>query len=145
MVFGEVNVTGSYDYLIDSDIFVALFILKDAHAPTVNQLLTDIEKSRQKVCTTNWVVAETATVLSTKDSQQTAISFLTMIDEGDIPILPITPEIEQETHHIFCEQTTKHISMVDCSNVATVNHYNIANLLSFDKFYAKFGYSIKHI
>ncbi len=141
-VFGEVNVTNSYDYLVDSDVFVALFILKDAHTTTVNQLLTDIEQSQQKLCTTNWVIAETATVLSAKDSHQTAINFLTMIDEGTIPILTITPEIEHETHQIFREQTIKRISMVDCSNVATAQHYDIPKILSFDKFYARFGYEI---
>lgn len=143
-VFGEVNVTNSYDYLVDSDVFVALFILKDAHTITVNQLLTTIEQSQQKLCTTNWVIAETATVLSAKDSYKTAINFLTMIEEGNIPILPITPDIEQETHHIFRDQTTKRISMVDCSNVAIAKHYDIPSILSFDKFYTRFGYTLAH-
>lgn len=142
MAYGKDNVTSNFDYLVDSDIFVALFMPDDALAHTVNQLLTDIEQSQQKLCTTNWVIAETATVLSAKDSHQTAINFLDMINEGTIPILSITPDLEQDTHQIFRDQTTKRISMVDCSNVAIAQHYDIPNILSFDKFYARFGYQI---
>lgn len=145
MAYGEDSVTSNFDYLVDSDIFVALFIPDDALANKVNQLLPEIHQSRKKLCTTNWVIAETATVLSAKDSHQTALDFLDMIGEGTIPILTITPDIEHETHHIFREQTTKRTSMVDCSNIATAKHHDIPNLLSFDKFYIKFGYEIQHI
>lgn len=140
MVCGEDNVTSNFNHLVDSDIFVALFIPGDALANRVNQLLTDIEQSQQKLCTTNWVIAETATVLSAKDTHKTAIHFLDMIGEGTIPILSITPDLEQDTHQIFHDQTTKRTSMVDCSNVAIAKHYDIPNILSFDKFYARFGY-----
>lgn len=145
MAYGEDSVTSNFDYLVDSDIFVALFIPDDALANRIDELLTEIHQSCKKLCTTNWVIAETATVLSAKDSHQTALDFLDMIDEGTIPILPVTPDIEHETHHIFREQTTKHTSMVDCSNVATAKHYDIPNILSFDKFYARLGYAIAQV
>lgn len=145
MAYGEDSVTSNFDYLVDSDIFVALFIPDDALANKVNQLLPEIHQSRKKLCTTNWVIAETATVLSAKDTHKTAIHFLDMIGEGTIPILSITPDLEQDTHQIFRDQTTKHTSMVDCSNVAIAKHYDIPNILSFDKFYARLGYAIAQV
>lgn len=133
----------SYDYLIDSDAFVALFLPDDALTSSIQQSFQDIEQHQQNIATTNWVIAETATVLSNRDSQETAIKFLTMIDEGEIPVLSITAELERVTHSIFRAQTGKRTSMVDCSNVAVAQHFGIANLLTFDIFYKRFGYPVQ--
>ena len=142
---GKDNVTNSFHYLIDSDVFVALYLPDDALAPTADHLLTVIENQRKVLCTTNWVVAETATVLSNKDTQEAALRFLDMIDEGHIPVLPITDSLEKEAHRIFREQTTKRTSMIDCSNVAVATHYGIPDLLAFDQFYTRFGYQVQKV
>ena len=139
---GKVRVPRSFDYLVDSDAFVALFLPDDALAPTADHLFTEIEKRHQRIATTNWVVAETATVLSNKDTQATAIKFLTMIDEGEITVLRVSEALEREMHQIFRAQKTKKTSMVDCSNVAVAQYYDIPNLLTFDGFYKRFGYPV---
>lgn len=135
----------SFHYLIDSDTFVGLFLPDDALHTTVVRLFDEIERQFQRLATTNWVVAETATVLSSRDTQATAIKFLTMIEEGEIPVLPITEELEQKTHSIFKEQTTKKTSMVDCSNVAVAKHYSISDMLAFDGFYERFGLAVQRV
>lgn len=132
-----------FDYLVDSDAFVALMLPGDALAPTVQQLFRHIETERQRIAVTNWVVAETATVLSYRDGQATATRFLTMIEEGEIPILAITEALERATHQLFREQKTKGTSMVDCSNVAAARYYDIPKLLAFDHFYRRFGYEVQ--
>lgn len=142
---GKDNVLNSFDYLIDSDVFVAMFLSRDALFERVKEIILDLKTKEKRATTTNWVVAETATVLSSRDSQQTAINFLNMIDEGDIPVLPVTQELERETHRIFRGQTNKRISMVDCSNVAVATHYSIPDLLAFDEFYTRFGYQVQKI
>lgn len=142
---GKGVVPSSFDYLIDSDTFIGLFLPNDALHTTVVSLFEHISQRFQRVATTNWVVAETATVLSSRDSQETAIKFLTMIDEGEIPVLPMTPELEQNTHGIFREQTTKKTSMVDCSNVAVAKHYGISEILAFDDFYKRFNLDIQKV
>lgn len=133
----------NFDYLVDSDTFVALFLPDDALAPTVQQLFRDIEANHQNIATTNWVVAETATVLSNRDSQKTAINFLTMIDEGEIPVLAISEALERTTQQIFRSQKKKGTSMIDCSNIATAQYYEVPNLLSFDRFYRRFGFQVQ--
>ncbi|NOG49628.1 MAG: type II toxin-antitoxin system VapC family toxin [Chloroflexi bacterium] len=135
----------SFNYLIDSDTFVGLFLPDDALHTTVVRLFDQIERQFQRLATTNWVVAETATVLSNRDTQATAIKFLTMIEEGEIPVLPITEELERRTHSLFKEQTTKKTSMVDCSNVAVAKHYGISDMLAFDGFYERFELAIQRV
>lgn len=144
-VDGKESVSNSFDYLLDSDTFVGLFLPDDALHSTIVSLFDQIERQSQRIATTNWVVAETATVLSNRDSQKTAIKFLTMIDEGEIPVLPITEELERKTYDIFKEQTTKKTSVVDCSNVAVAKHYAILDMLGFDGFYERFGLVIQKV
>ncbi len=145
MEHGKDTVTSSFDYLIDSDVFVGMFLPNDSLFRHVQRVFHDLKINEKRTATTNWVIAETATVLSNKDSQQTAIKFLSMIDEGDIPILPVTEDLESDTHRIFREQTTKRTSMVDCSNVAVALHYSIPDLLAFDQFYTRFGYQVQKV
>lgn len=145
MVFGKENVQNSFDYLIDSDAFVGMFLPSDALHDHVKRMLTELRNAEKRVVTTNWVVAETATVLSNRDSQKTATNFLSMIEEGGIPILHVTPELELEVYRFFREQKKKGISMVDSSNVVIARHYGIDAILSFDKFYAQFGYQVQKI
>jgi predicted nucleic acid-binding protein len=143
MAPGKGSVPTSFDYLIDSDAFVAFFLSDDALAGTVMHLFANIEQQKQRICTTNWVIAETATVLSSRDSQETAIKFLNVIEEGGIPVLPVSEALERESHRIFRSQKTKKTSMVDCSNVAIAKHYGIDALLTFDGFYKRFGLSVQ--
>jgi predicted nucleic acid-binding protein len=126
-------------------LWVGCYLTDDTLNPTVTNLLYKMRDQHKRLVMTNWVMAETATVLSRKDTHQTALNFLTMIDEGDIPILPITPEIELETYRLFREQTTKNISMTDCSNIAIAQHYHIPQLLTFDHFYTRYGYDVQHV
>mgnify|MGYP001397644998 FL=1 len=129
-----------FDYLIDSDTFVGMMLPSDALHTRVHAIYQRIKSEQKRLVTTNWVIAETATVLSSRNSQKTAIEFIRHIQQTDITILTITPEIEEATYQLFCDQTTKRTSMVDCSNVAAAKHYDIPNILSFDRFYARFGY-----
>jgi predicted nucleic acid-binding protein len=115
----------------------------DALHTRVHTIYQRIKSEQKSLVTTNWVIAETATVLSNRDSQQTAIEFIRHIQQTDITVLTVSPEIEEATYQLFCEQTTKHTSMVDCSNVTTAKHYDIPNIFSFDRFYTRFGYTIE--
>lgn len=141
---GKAIMQNDFDYLIDSDTFVGMILPSDALHTRVHAIYQSIKSAQKRLVSTNWVIAETATVLSNRDSQQTAIEFIRHIQQADITILTITPEIEEATYQLFCDQTTKHTSMVDCSNVVTAKHHDIPNILSFDKFYTRFGYALAH-
>jgi predicted nucleic acid-binding protein len=145
MVRGKDSVSNQFDLLVDSDVFVGWMLPNDALSQKVQTIFYEIKTQQKQWVTTNWVVAETATVLSHRDSQQTAVNFLTMIEEGEIPILTVTPELEQVTYQVFREQSIKNISMIDCSNVALAQHYQIPQLLTFDHFYTRYGYEIQRV
>ncbi len=134
---GKARVQSNFEVLIDSDAFVGLFLPDDAHFQSVSKQFDHFEREQTKLATTNWVVAETATVLSRRDTQETAKRFLKMIETSGIPILFISREVEKDALRIFKDQSTKNTSVIDCSNIAVLNHYRISRLFSFDKFYKK--------
>src|SRR5438105_4785300 len=79
---GKGSVSETFQVLIDSDAFVGLLLPNDAHFHGVSEQFDRFEQDQTQLATTNWVVAETATVLSHKDSQETAKRFLEMIETG---------------------------------------------------------------
>jgi len=138
MVHGKEHLPNNLEVLIDSNVFVGLFLPDDAHFQRVTELFNQFERQKTKLSVTNWVVAETATVLSWKDTQETAKKFLHMIETSNIPVLTVTKNIEKEAWQIFKDQSTKKTSFVDCSNIAVANHFHIPQICAFDKFYGRF-------
>ena len=138
MAPGRGKVPHNFKVLIDSDVFVGLFLPNDAHFQRASELFDQFEQQKTKLATTNLVIAETATVLSWKDAQATAKKFLSMIETSNIPILSVTKNLEKEAWRIFNDQTTKKTSFVDCSNVALANHFHISQICAFDGFYGRF-------
>ena len=130
--------TNNFEVLIDSDVFVGMFLPDDAHQQRASELFDQFEQQRTKLAVTNLVIAETATVLSWKDTQETAKKFLSMIENSNIPVLSITKSLEKDAWRIFKDQPTKKTSFVDCLNVAVADHFHIPQICGFDKFYERF-------
>jgi predicted nucleic acid-binding protein len=125
--------------LVDSDAFIALFVESDAHYERVGKALQRLLNEPCRLVTTNVIVAETATWLSRRVSQDKARQFLDYIEAGHTPIFYIDKVIQQHASELFRQQPTKNISLFDCLNVAVIQLYNLPGILSFDKFYIKFN------
>lgn len=134
-VLGKDTVASNYHLLIDSDALLGLYLPNDAHYDESVKGFDLIEAEKLYVAVTNWVIAETATVLSYRTNQKVALTFLDTLKQIPIPILQVTADIEQEAWRIFRAQTTKRISVVDCTNAATMMYYNIPRIFGFDGFY----------
>ena len=134
-VRGEISMSSGFDVLIDSDIFVALFMPEDLLAEEAQRLYQQLKAGiPTKFVTTNMVVAETATVLSNRAGHQVAKQFLDRVAEMDVWF--INEDLERETHQLFRQQTkSRGISMVDCANVVVMRRLHIGKIFSFDKFY----------
>lgn len=126
-----------FDVLIDSDAFVGMFFRQDAHHQLAKEIYERFRIQDSRLVTTNFVIAETATVLSRYDGQPLARSFLSFARSGNLPIIFITSALQEATEQIFVASENKNTSMVDCSNVAVMQEFRIPAIFSFDKFYFK--------
>lgn len=129
--------TSEFHVLIDSDAFVGRFYPDDAHHPRVVDLFAQLEAHQRSIVTTNFVVAETATVLSRLSGQSLATRFLDALEQGDFPVLWADEALYAAGMRLFREQQRSKTSFVDCLNVATMQHYHIPHILSFDHVYSK--------
>ena len=126
-----------FQVLIDSDAFAGRFYLKDAHHSHSLELFARFEKERRVLVTTNLVVAEVATVLSHRNGQALAVNFLDMVDNSQMPIIHLDEKLHQRALDTFRSQTARGTSVTDCSNVVVMDYFNIPEIFSFDRVYAK--------
>lgn len=125
-------------YLIDSDFLFGLQLSYDPHHKTAVKILRTIQKStKSELVILNLVVQETATVLSKKDSQNSAIKFLDNLAKLAVTVLVVGEEDENLIWSLFKKQTKKGTSFIDCANLAMAKKYKFDGILSFDEFYPK--------
>ena len=81
-------------------------------------------------------------MLSRRISQSIACRFVDFISDGDFPIIYLDKALQDAAHAIFLPQTSEGTSMVDCTNVAVSQYYNIPTIFGLDHFYTKFGLAL---
>ncbi len=123
--------------LIDSDFLFGLFVPDDAHHNESRKEWMDLEGKNHEFFISNLVIQETATVLSYKRGQVTAVLFLKRLPSLKLTTVVVDSSIEKRAWELFESQTKKGISFVDCSNLTTIEKYRLDGILSFDKFYPK--------
>ena len=113
-------------YLIDSSVWVSLFLNFDSQHNKAEKLITEING---KIYVPYCVAMEVTTILTYKHSKEQANNFLSYIeDNNDIILLDnqIYPEIQ------FFKTVENKISFADISLIFTAKKMNLT-LLTFDK------------
>ncbi len=123
------------DVFIDSDALIGLYNEKDAHHQKANKVIEQI--THHTLCTSNFVINETATVLSVRANQNLAVKFLSGIDELDLAIIHVDEALQRASWKYFQGINKKGTSVVDCSNVVLMKKFGIPRIWSFDKFYRR--------
>lgn len=127
--------------LVDADFFVALAKEDDANHQAVLEKTNKLQDVALFV--TPFAIPEAATVLSYKVSHNAAKNFLKAARAKNFFELPLSQSIADEADEIFISQKSKGISWIDCCNVAVARIHGLDAILSFDKFYRKFGLALK--
>jgi len=122
--------------LIDSDALIAIFNRQDALHQKASLILQKIEKYHHVLHFTNLVKQESATVISHRINMKEAIKYLKLLEKTIINQIKVEDDIELSAWEVFCQQTKKGCSFIDCSNIAVINKYHLDGIFSFDKFYS---------
>lgn len=127
--------------LIDSDAFYALSDKTDSNHKKAVRILREITASHKQPFTNHWVISEVATVLSRRNSQKDASTFVTeMIKRSVMPIVTIDIDVLYQAYDTFLSVMRKNTSMVDCINIAILKSYKLGEIFSFDEVYKKEGF-----
>ena len=131
------TMTNDIQILIDSDAFVGWLLEGDTHYERAGEIFAQLQQHQMAAATTSAVIAETATVLSHRQGQKLARTFLEILETGDLPVIYITESFYREGLAIFKEQPQRGTSVTDCTNVAVCQHLEIESIFSFDQVYHK--------
>lgn len=128
---------------VDADAFVALAKDQDSHHDRALKLLDRLIGHHARFITSNYVIAESITVISQRVGHANALQFIEQIkSEQNIFLVHwITPQIEEHAIAIFKKQSSKNVSFVDCTNMAILSLLHIDAIFSFDGIYQHNGYT----
>jgi predicted nucleic acid-binding protein len=136
--------TDALKLFVDADAFVAFTVITDANHKRAVSLLNSLTERPVFFLTSNYVFAESITIISQRASHQTAVKY---IEEMQLPASPFQikraeESIEQEAIKVFKEQTSKNTSCVDCTNMVFMKRLALNAIFSFDRTYRKNGFTI---
>ncbi len=124
---------------VDTDAFVALAVANDTNHEKALTLLNALHKRLVIFFTSNYVFAESVTVISQRASHDAALQYIDAMQSLENPFIieRADDDIEDEAIRIFKQQTSKNISYVDCTNMAFMAHLQADAIFSFDGGYRK--------
>jgi len=122
---------------VDSDAFVALIKKDDSNHKRAEQIFNALQDKKVTFYTSNYVFAESVTVISQRIGKDIALQFIESLKaKGTLfSTIWVTKEIEEEAIKIFKKQQSKNISLVDCSNMAIIEINKFDGIFSFDQNY----------
>ena len=123
--------------LVDSDALFALNSQKDANFKKAKQIAKSLTQKNFDFAISNFVLAETVTLLNYRIGHRKAVIFLTKLAKDQFPIITIDQDLENLTYKIFRKQTSKNVSVTDCANMAVLKRFGWETIFSFDKIYLK--------
>lgn len=128
--------------LLDADALIALAKQDDSNHLRAVRINDKLQMRGVSYMLAPFTVAEAATVLSYKVSQQAAKNFLKQIRELDIPAFDLKEEQIKLADTWFKKQSKKGTSYFDCFNLALLERYkkDIKAIFSFDSVYQKNGF-----
>ncbi|MEK7513864.1 MAG: hypothetical protein AAB580_03155 [Patescibacteria group bacterium] len=127
---------------IDADAFIALNFTKDVHYKKACILMEKLEE-KEDILVTSWqVIDEVATKLSYFGIKQQATNFLKWITNSDIKIVYVNEKMTSKIIKQFKEQTSKRVSLTDCTNMVIAEEMGVKQIFSFDKHYKQNGFEL---
>jgi len=125
---------------IDTGFFAAFADTSDQFNIVAHQVIENILEQRGLLHTSNFVLAETYTLIRTRAGHRCAITFMQNFPKANIKVFYVTREIEEKAKAIFIKYADKQFSFVDCTSFALIDHHQLDHVLSFDRHFAQYRF-----
>ena len=126
---------------VDTSAFVALRNPADPHHKKALEIALELDRQEADLTTSNYVLAETYTVISQKVSKEKSIAFKEDFDPR-IRVIRIDEALEESAWSIFKVIKSKNVSYIDCTSFAVMKNYNISQAFAFDEDFEKAGFEL---
>lgn len=127
---------------IDADAFIAARVTKDSNYLKAEKTFQKLSQQKIKLVTSWDVIDEVATKLSRFTTHQIAVKFLTDTASSSMKITYPNHSLAEKAMTIFAKQTSKRVSLTDCTNMAIMSELGITTIFSFDHHYSQNGFKL---
>ena len=128
---------------IDTGVFIARVIKRGQYHDRANRSWRRLEKSSQKVFTSNFVINETLTFLSRCIDQRFAVERGRAIYNSDRLIILRAGLAEEKQALLYFEKyADQGVSFTDCVSFTLMERNHIREAFTFDRHLAQAGFSI---
>jgi len=125
---------------VDTGAFCALTVPSDTWHASALSALKVIREANALIFTSNFVLAETYTLINVRAGRHAALSFMSRNEQSGINVLRVTEDTEATAAAIFRKYDLPRLSFTDCTSFALVNAHRIDHVFSFDEHFRIFRY-----
>lgn len=125
---------------VDTGAFAALAIASDANHRIAIKTASVLDERGDRLFTTNFVVAETYTLILARSGRSLAIEILEEFDQTSDLIVRVAEVDEGRARQIVRRYDDKLFSLVDATSFAVMERLGITQAFTFDRHFVQFGF-----
>lgn len=128
---------------VDTSAYFATASRRDSSYAAASRTMEGLVLARQRLVTTNFVLAELHGLLLSRGSRAMAIEALTRIKESPATtIVRVRPRDEDRAWEILIQYEDKEFSLVDATSFAVMERVGIRLAFTLDRHFAQFGWEL---
>lgn len=128
---------------VDTGAFLARYVRQDEHHRRAKRAWTEIERSRRRCFTSNFVLDETFTLLGRRASYAFAAERArALLASSALTILRPDLDDEGKAVELFAKFADQKVSFTDCVSFALMRHHGLNRAFTFDRHFADAGFEL---
>jgi len=121
----------------------ALYALADRRDPAHQRTRAFLENCTSPLITTDFIFAETMSLLTKRLSKPIAVSFGEgILHSRKFRIEEATPQIRDQAWRLFSGQKDKDYDLIDCISFAMMESMKIRSVFGFDRHFTQYGFQL---
>lgn len=127
---------------VDTGAWVALRYGRDQHHARARALLRRLQADGVGLVTTEWVLAETVTLLKARGAVDHALALGEALQAGHLGhVVDSTPERRRRAWELFVRYRDRRVGWVDCASFAVMEELGLAQFFGFDGDFVRAGFA----
>jgi predicted nucleic acid-binding protein len=128
---------------VDTGAFIARYVLRDDHHRQAKRAWAEIERSRERCFTSNFVLDETLTLLGRRASYVFAADRArSLLRSAALTILRPDAEDEEQAVEVFAKFADQRVSFTDCVSFVLMRRNRLERAFTFDRHFASAGFEV---
>jgi predicted nucleic acid-binding protein len=126
---------------VDTGAWVALRYGRDQHHARARTLLARLEAEGLGLVTSEWVLAESVTLLKARGAVDHALALGEAVQNGRLGhLVESTPERRRRAWELFVRYRRLRVGWVDCASFAVMEELGLRRFFGFDEDFVRAGY-----